>query len=306
MEEATAIRVRNQSVRPAREQSRVPWGPRRTRRPVCAEQLGMEAPPHASRVGEPRLVVGGDPFGHPTRLIFVWEQPWGAPEHVLQPAPQPARAVEVKHVRELMRGHEPEPAIEEQQAVVAGRRRGVDGDPVGGKHRREAVRRVDIVGQRDVHDATRRVQLRREQSVGPLRLARLREGGIAVGGAEVDAEVGSVEGTPVARRIDLSLGAAGEQQEQQNAECGMRNAELQGRFDPRARPSTDIPHSAFPIPHCHGSRARSRRNASMPRTTARAYRHWPSSLASSASCSGSMMNRPSVSAAGIQVGRTSA
>ena len=213
MEEATAIRVRDQSVRPAREQSRVPWGPRRTRRPVCAEQLGMEAPPHASRVGEPRLVVGGDPFGHPTRLIFVWEQPWGAPEHVLQPAPQPARAVEVKHVRELMRGHEPEPAIEEQQAVVAGRRRGVDGDPVGGKHRREAVRGVDVVGQRDVHDAAWGMQLRGEQSVGPLRLAGLGEGCVAVGGPEVDAKMRRVQGAPAAGGIDLGLRAPGKQQE---------------------------------------------------------------------------------------------
>src|SRR2546429_3964302 len=129
---------------------------------------------------------------------------------------------------------------------------------------------------------------------------------VAVTGVQTCALPICVEGAPGTGRINLSLSAAGEQQEQQNAECGMRNAELQRRFDPWARPSTYIPHSALDIPHYHGSRARSRRKFSIPRTTPRAYRHWPSSLASTASCSGSMMNSPSVSAAGIQVGRTSA
>src|SRR5205823_12271402 len=33
-------------------------------------------------------------------------------------------------------------------------------------------------------------------------------------------------------------------------ECGMRNAELQREVRVATRPSTDIPHSAFRIPHC--------------------------------------------------------
>src|SRR5438034_6686547 len=63
----------------------------------------MQAPPHPSRVRELRLVVRREPFGHPARLIHVREQPRGAPEHTLQPVPQPARAVErsEEHTSEL-------------------------------------------------------------------------------------------------------------------------------------------------------------------------------------------------------------
>ena len=156
----------------------------------------MEAPPHPSRVRELRLVVRREPFGHPARLILVREQARGAPEHTLQPVPQPARAVEVKHVGQLVRGHEPEPAVEEQEPVVTRGRRGEDGDPVGGRDGGETVGGVDVVRQGDVHYAAGRVQLRGEQPIGPLRLTRLYEGGVAVGGPEVDAEMGCVQGAP--------------------------------------------------------------------------------------------------------------
>src|SRR5213594_2820227 len=129
---------------------------------------------------------------------------------------------------------------------------------------------------------------------------------MAVGRPEVDAEVRRVQGAPATRRIHLGLRAPGEQEQKQNAECGMRSAEYKWKVEPADRTSRAIPHSAFRTPHLHGSLARSRRKFSIPLTTPRAYRHCPSSLASNASCSGSMMNNPSVSAAGIHVGRTSA
>src|SRR5207247_2063747 len=80
--------------------------------------LRVPPPPPPARVLDLRLVVRRDPCGHPARLILVREQPRGAPEHTLQPVPQPARAVEVKHVGQLVRGHEPEPTVEEQEPVV--------------------------------------------------------------------------------------------------------------------------------------------------------------------------------------------
>src|SRR5207302_266417 len=240
------------------------------------------------------------------RLILVGKQAGSPAEHLLQRAPDTLRAVEVEDMRELVRGDEAQPAVVKQEAVVARRRRGENRDAARGKHGGEAVGRVDIVAQGEIHDAARWVQLPGEQGVRPLRLARLQQRHIAIRGPEVDAEVGGVEGAPGAGGIHLSGGARGQKEEQENADCGLRIAESQWNVD-RATPfGRANPQSEIRNPQCHGSVARWRRKSSIPRVIPRAYRSCPSSLASIASCSGSMMNSPSVSAAGVQVGRTRA
>jgi hypothetical protein len=140
----------------------------------------------------------------------------------------------VKDVRQLVRGNEPEPAVEEQQAVIAGGRGGEDHDPVCGKDGGEAVRGVDVVGEGDVHDAARRVQLRGQHAVGPLCLAGLRQRGRAIGEPKVDAEVGRVEGAPGAGGVHLSFRWDGEAQQKENADCGLRIAEWKWKVEPPA------------------------------------------------------------------------
>src|SRR5256885_670078 len=262
------------------------------------------APPAAVR--ESRFVVGRESLDHPARLILVGEQSGSAAEHALQRAPDPPRAVEVKDVRELVRGDETQPAVVEQQAVVAGGRRDVDRDAARWKHRGEPVRRIDVVAQGEIHDTARRARLPGEEVVRPLRLACLQQRDGAIRGPEVDTEMGRVQGAPGTGGIDLGTRTAGEQQKKKNAERGSRNAEQQSEVRAAARPFPDVPRSAFRVPRYHGYLARWRRKFSIQRAIPRAYRWRPSSLASIASCSGSMMNSPSVSAAGIQVGRTSA
>ena len=172
-----------------------------------------------------------------------------------------------------MRRDESQPVVEVLEAGV-GRGGGSEhGEPVRREHRREAIGRVDVVAEHDVDDTARRMQLVAQQPVGALSLPRLALGRRARRGSEVDPEVRGVKGAPGAGRIHLRPCPSG-----QHAQQG------EGR------------------PH----RARSRRNASMPAATPRAYFHCPSSLASSASCSGIMMNAASVRAAGIHVGRASA
>src|SRR5439155_6950551 len=104
----------------------------------------------------------------------------------------------------------------------------------------------------------------------------------------------------------LRWGGGGKWEDQENAERGTWNAEHQGRVELRRGACPAVPRSDFRVPRFHGSLARSRRKFSIPRTSPRAYRPRPSSFSNIASCSGTMMKRPSVSAAGIHVGRTSA
>ena len=102
----------------------------------------------------------------------------------------------MEDVRQLVRGDEPKPAVEEQQAMIPRRRCREDRDPVRRNDGREPVRRIDIVGDCDVHHASRGVQLGREQPVRPFGLARLGERDGAIGRAKVDAEMGRVQGAP--------------------------------------------------------------------------------------------------------------
>src|SRR5207245_4857881 len=175
--------------------------------------LRVEAAPYPAAVGEPRLVVGRESLDRPARLILVGEQAGSPAEYVLQRAPDPLRAVEVKDVCELVRSDETQPAVVEQEAVVARGRRGENRDTARGKHGGEAVRRVDVVAQREIHDAAWWVQLAGEQGVRPLRLTRLEQRHSAIRGAEVNAEVGGVERSPGAGGVHLRFGARGDQQE---------------------------------------------------------------------------------------------
>jgi hypothetical protein len=68
------------------------------------------------------------------------------------------------------------------------------------------------------------VELGREQPVGALGLPGRELRHVAIDRAEMNAEMRGVQGTPAARRIDLCLGARGEEEEN-NRQCGVRNAE---------------------------------------------------------------------------------
>ena len=123
------------------------------------------------------------------------------------------------------------------------------------------------------------MKLRGQQPKGALRFASGFNGDAAIAGAEVDAEVLCMQRAPRTRGVCLRSGGGGENREKkQRAACGVRR----------------------------DHRAISRKKFSMPFATPRAYRSRPSALASIASCSGIIMNKPSVSADGIQGSRTSA
>ena len=282
LEEPAAVRVRRVAVGPTGEEHRVPRRPRAARRGIGQEHLGVEAARHPAAARQPRLVVGRQPLRHPARLIGVWKGTRDAAEHALNHAPHALGAIEMEDVRELVRRDEAQPVVEVLEAGVGRGGGGEHGEPVRREHRREAVGRVDVVAEHDVDDTARRMQLVAQQLVGALSLPRLALGRRARRGSEVDPEVRGVQGAPAAGRINLSRGSPGKHAPQ--GECSQ-------------------------APRRHGARhccARSRRNASMPAATPRAYFHCPSSLASSASCSGIMMNAASVRAAGIHVGRASA
>src|SRR5438105_2982336 len=136
----------------------------------------------------------------------------------------------------------------------------------------------DVGRQCEIDDAAGPMKLRGQQPKGTLRFGSSFNSDVAITRAEVDAEMLGVEGSPGAMRIYLGCGGRGENREKkQRAACGVRR----------------------------NHRAISRKKFSMPFATPRAYRSRPSALASIASCSGIIMNKPSVSADGIQGSRTS-
>ena len=130
-------------------------------------------------------------------------------------------------MRELVRRDQAKPAVVVLQPGLVRGRREQDEDAVGREHDGRAVGDVDVVHQRQVDHLARRVKLRREQPVGALGLPRRELRHVTVQRAKVDAEMGGVEGAPGAGRIGLSLGADGEQERQENADCGLRIAEYQ-------------------------------------------------------------------------------
>src|SRR5207237_289619 len=82
LQEAAAVRVRDQSVGPAREQQRVPRRARGAGRAIRGEHLRVEAAPYPAAVGESRLVVRRESLDRPARLILVGKQAGSPAEHV--------------------------------------------------------------------------------------------------------------------------------------------------------------------------------------------------------------------------------
>jgi hypothetical protein len=153
----------------------------------------------------------------------------------------------MEDVRQLVRYDEAQPVVVVLQGGVAGGWWEEDVDAVGGKHEGGAVRRVEVIHQRQVHGLARRVELGAEQPVRALRLARREARYVAVRRAEMDTEVRGVERAPAAGRIDLSVGRGGEQEQNENAERGTRKSELERRVVRLSTPPLmfRVPHSAF-------------------------------------------------------------
>ena len=208
-EEPAAVGVGRGAVGPAGEVHGIPWGARVSGRGVGREYLSVEAAVEPAPFREPRFVVDRQPLHHPARLILVREKARHPAENGLHATPPARGAVEMKDVRQLVRGHEPQPVVEIRQF---GERRSQHRDAAGGEDRREAVGDVDVVAQGHVHHATRRAQLRRQQPPGPLRLAGRPLRRLAIGRPEVNEEVRRVQGAPLPGRVHLSLDPPAAQQ----------------------------------------------------------------------------------------------
>ena len=128
---------------------------------------------------------------------------------------------------ELVRRDESEPAVVVLQPGVGRRRREEQVDAVRRKHQRRTVRGVDVVDQREVDHLARRLELGRQQPVGALGLPSSNLRHVAVDRAEMNAEVGGVQGAPAAGGVNLRFSSPGQHEEHQNADCGLRIAEYQ-------------------------------------------------------------------------------
>ena len=201
-DERAAVRVGSGTVGPASEKHRIPRRAHRAGGQVGTQQLRVEAPVDPTPVRQTGLIVRGEAFAHPTRLVAVREKAGGAAEHALQHAPRTAGAVEVEEMRQLVHRDDARPIVVVLERVVRGRRRQEHREPVRRKHRRDAVGRVGVVAQRHVHDAARRPELQREEGVRPLDLSGGGDRGRAVGGTEMHPEMRRVQGPPRARRLD--------------------------------------------------------------------------------------------------------
>ena len=102
----------------------------------------------------------------------------------------------MKDVRQLVHDHEPLPAVVGLQRGIGHRRDEENRETVGRKDSREAVGRVDVVRQREVHDPARWMQLAREQRVRSLRLGRREHRARAIARTKMDAEMLGVERAP--------------------------------------------------------------------------------------------------------------
>src|SRR5205807_793211 len=102
-----SLRSRLSSSRAGGWPAWLPGAARRARgagRASRGEHLRVEAAPDPAAVGESRLVIRRESLDRPARLILVGKQAGSPAEHLLQRAPDPLRAVEVKDMRELVRG----------------------------------------------------------------------------------------------------------------------------------------------------------------------------------------------------------
>jgi len=167
------------------------------------EQHALVRPVHAAGAGDVALVEHGEAFGDPRRLVLVGKEERRAAEHILREAPPAARAIQVEHVRELVRDDQLEPIIvvAERHDIEAGAR--IHEDAVGGVRRGGPIGEIDVVGDDEVDGAARRVQSLGERRVGLLGV----HGGAArrlfFGRCEVDGEVGGAERAPVGVGHDL-------------------------------------------------------------------------------------------------------
>ena len=102
----------------------------------------------------------------------------------------------MKDVGQLVHDHESLPAVVRLQRGIGGGRDEQNREAVGWIRRRKAVGCVEVVGQRQIDDAPRLVQLRRQQPVGALGFRRCFERLAAVGWTEVDPEMRRVKRAP--------------------------------------------------------------------------------------------------------------
>ena len=183
----------------------------------------------AARVGQRRLVVGGDPFGEPCGCGTPREEgPGGrvSAKHATQHPAEQTGGVEVKHVNQLVRDHELHPVVEVGERTSVGGWACKQGYAVAGDDVGEPVRVVGMVRKHDV-DGTgrRRPEGRGQLRVGPLRPVgkpgRQRMEGVG----ESDPEVLGVQRAPVLVRGHLGDGwrgcqeRSGQEQEQGERSC---------------------------------------------------------------------------------------
>src|SRR5438128_683464 len=93
----------------------------------------------ASGAGELRLFVDGKAFDEPRRRVEIRKERVGASEDVLANRPQPARAVEMEDVRELVGDDELAPVVRVAERRFADRWVREDGDAIRRVRRGESV-----------------------------------------------------------------------------------------------------------------------------------------------------------------------
>ena len=206
--EQRAIAVRNVAVRIARRRQ-APFV--NAEQPVLARGGGddhlLVRAVHASVAREVALEVHREPLRHPAGLVQVREERGRASEHVLRDAPPPARAIQMKDVRELVRDHERKPVIVVAKAQIIEWRMRVHDDAVRRERRRRSVREVDVVGNDEIDRPARLVQLRREFIVRPLGAHRRAARRRLELRCEVDVKVARVDRAPVRVRRHLRVAA---------------------------------------------------------------------------------------------------
>ena len=198
MKEAGPVGIGHVPVGPAGEEQRIPGPARVPVDGVGGEDLPVIAAVDPASGGELRLVVDRQPLGDPTRLVLFGKEPRGASEDILQRAPHATHPVEVEGVRDFMLAHEPQPVIVRRKRGIGGGGRQEERDPGRGKDAGQSIGAVEVIAHRDVDGAAGRMELPRQEAVGPFRFARLTQRDAPVDGSEVNTEVRSVEGAPSA------------------------------------------------------------------------------------------------------------
>ncbi len=230
-----------------------------------ARDHAMLGPLDAPGAGEIRLLVDRHSLEEPRRRVEIREGRRRAAEDVLAQRPDAAHAIELEDVRQLVRDHHLCPIVRVAKRALVHRRIGVDDDAVRRERARGSVREVDVVAERDVDHAARRVHLARELVVRPLRVGGETARQRLERRVEIDAEVARREGAP--GEVG-SLGARGAGNEREGEGKGGR-AQLDsltaGRLEPACCLAVQLSSRPAP-PHC----AIDRKYASIPSATPRA------------------------------------